>query len=383
MRLRRMLFGLLLTFGLVAGNLLGGAQIYAAGGISLYTPFTDISVTPGQTVTFSIDVINNSASIQDVPLNVEGIPGNWTNHLTYGSYAVHKIAVKPNDSKSVDLDVEVPLAVNKGDYPFRVTAGDYALQLNVNVSEQGTYNSELNVNQPNMQGHSDSTFSFTSSLKNRTADKQDYALSADAPKGWDVQFSSLGKNVTSVSVDKNSAQDISIDIHPPAQVKAGTYDIPIHAATTSSSADTKLEVVITGTYGIELTTPSGVLSTDITAGGTRNVDLKVVNKGSADLKNIQLSASTPANWEVTFDQKELKALSAGKSANVTATIKADSKAIAGDYQLNFTASTPETSSDAQFRITVQTSMLWGWIGILIIGMVFVGIYYLFRTYGRR
>ena len=48
--------------------------------------------------------------------------------------------------------------------------------------------------------------------------------------------------------------------------EAGTYKIPVRAATNGSSADLGLEVVITGSYGIELTTPTGLLSTSITAG---------------------------------------------------------------------------------------------------------------------
>jgi len=36
-----------------------------------------------------------------------------------------------------------------------------------------------------------------------------------------------------------------------------------------------------------------------------------------------------------------------------------------------------------FRITVETSMLWGLIGVLIILVVIGGIYYLIRKYGRR
>jgi uncharacterized membrane protein len=68
---------------------------------------------------------------------------------------------------------------------------------------------------------------------------------------------------------------------------------------------------------------------------------------------------------------------------VTATIKADKNAIAGDYVVSMTAKTAEKSSDATLRMTVKTSVLWGWIGILIIIAVIGGVYYLFRKYGRR
>jgi uncharacterized membrane protein len=113
------------------------------------------------------------------------------------------------------------------------------------------------------------------------------------------------------------------------------------------------------------------------------VELSVRNSGSAPLKNITLSASTPANWEVTFDPKKIDLLPAGKSAPVSATIKADKHAIAGDYVTSMQARTPEKTAKADFRVSVETSMLWGWVGILIICIALGSVYYLFRKYGRR
>ncbi|HHX76954.1 MAG TPA: hypothetical protein GX697_01185, partial [Firmicutes bacterium] len=73
----------------------------------------------------------------------------------------------------------------------------------------------------------------------------------------------------------------------------------------------------------------------------------------------------------------------GETAKVKAYIKPSDKAIAGDYVVNISASTPEAYSSADFRVTVKTSALWGWIGVLIIALVGAGIYYLFRRFGRQ
>lgn len=96
-----------------------------------------------------------------------------------------------------------------------------------------------------------------------------------------------------------------------------------------------------------------------------------------------MSFTAPENWDVTFDPKQIDALPARKTADVFATIKADKDAIAGDYVTNITAKTTETSSKAQFRVSVRTSFLWGWVGILIILLALGSVYYLFRKYGRR
>ena len=55
----------------------------------------------------------------------------------------------------------------------------------------------------------------------------------------------------------------------------------MRAVTKSTSAELALEVAITGTFQMELTTPQGLLSSDITAGDTKRIDLEIVNSGSS------------------------------------------------------------------------------------------------------
>ena len=107
------------------------------------------------------------------------------------------------------------------------------------------------------------------------------------------------------------------------------------------------------------------------------------NTGSSELRDITLQFTAPVNWDVTFDPKKVDLLQPGKSAQVFATLKADNKAIPGDYLTNIDAKTPETSSKVSFRISVETPMLWGWIGVLVILVALGSVYYLFRKYGRR
>jgi uncharacterized membrane protein len=378
---RQWALGLALALGLAAA---ASARADAAGALSLYTPYPAITVTPGESIQYNVDLINNGSAIESAELEVEHLPAKWESEITADGWSVQTIAVKPKDSRSVTLQVDVPLDVNKGTYRFELSAkGKAVLPLTVTVSQQGSFKTELTSEQPNMEGPADSQFQYSATLRNRTAQKQLYSLTAQAPEGWDVQFKADGKAVTSVQVDANGSKDIDVEIRPPKKVKSGSYKIPVKAATSSTSAQLELEAVITGTYGLEVSTPTGVLSTDVTAGGTRTLQLKVTNTGTADLRNVELSASTPVNWEVTFEPKRIDKLAAGQKADVTATIKADSKAIAGDYVVNVSATAPEASADAEFRVAVETSVLWGWLGVLVILAVAGGVTYLFRTYGRR
>jgi uncharacterized membrane protein len=355
-----------------------------AGDVTLYTPYMEISVPPGETIKYTIDVINNGSVVRNVNLSLAGVPRGWDYELKAGGWEIEELSVLPGEKKNAILQIDVPLKVNKGTYHFRVMAsGLYTLPLAVIVSEQGTFKTEFTTKQPNMEGNATSTFRFNADLKNRTAGTQLYALTAEVQRGWNVSFRATNKQVTSVQVDPNGTQIVTIEVDPPDAIEAGSYKIPVTATTSTTSASLELEVVITGSYGIELTTQTGLLSTDIAAGNEKRMEFIIRNKGSAELKDIKLNSSTPMNWEVMFDPKKVDKLEPGKVAEVYATIKTDKKAIAGDYMTTLEASTPETSSKAAVRVSVRTPMIWGWVGVFVIFGAVGSVYYMFRKYGRR
>ena len=377
----------LLALALILAWLGGGGAAppvaMAAGGLELYTPYTALNAAPGESITYEVELINTSSATQTVSVGFKGEGNEWAYELTSGGRGVRQLAVRPDSSQSLNLRLDVPLEVERGEYSFRLTAGEAALPLRVFVTEKGTYMTTLEAEQPNIQGHADASFTFSTTLRNQTAEEQTYALAASPEAGWEVTFKSGGSSVTSVTVEPNATQTVTVEAVPPDSVEAGTYKLPISAANNTTRAETTLEAVVTGTYGIGLTTADERLNATIKAGGSRALDLVVTNNGTAVLEDITLSAQTPTNWEVTFEPKTVGKLEPGKTASVQAIIQANEKAIPGDYALNLTARSPQKSADAAIRVAVKSSSLWGWIGVLIIAAVVGGIAYLFRRYGRR
>lgn len=386
--LRKTLFLLMATVLLISLAGAGLPSAKAADGLTLFTPYTGISVTPGESINYTVEVINDTGSVQNMTFNISDLPEGWTSTLRSGGRDVQQLAVKSGgEAQEVDLDIQVPLKVEKGDYTFTLQADgsgvEASLPLTVTVSEEGTYDTEITIDQPNLEGDASASFDYNMTLNNRTAEDQQYALTAKAPKGWDVQFQADSNNVTSVTLEPNTTKDVTISVTPPENVKAETYTIPIAASAGSTSAEAELEAVITGSYKLNLSTPSGRLNADVTAGGDQTMELLVTNQGSAPIREIELSAQSPSNWDVTFDQERINVLEAGESTSVKATVQSSDDAIAGDYVVSMSAESPEASSNADIRVSVKTSMLWGFIAILIILAVIGGVYYLIRTYGRR
>jgi uncharacterized membrane protein len=363
---------------------LAGFSTTTAQSLRLYTPYPEIVVPPGEKIDYTIDLINDGGSVATAEIAVEGIPDTWTYSLRSGGWSARRISVLPKEKKTVNLKVELPYDIDKGSYTFRVLAKNYTvLPITIEVSEKGTVKTEFTADQSNMQGHATSDFNFRTKLENQTGEKQLYALSSHAPRGWTVVFKPNYQQATSVEIEPGQSKDITIEIKPPYNVKAGKYTIPVMATTGSSSAQLELEADISGTYGIELTTPEGRLSEKITAGRRKKIDLVVRNSGSTDLSSVRMSANNPRGWEATFSPDTIPFIAAGETAQVKAEIKAYGKAIPGDYVVNLTAQTPEVKSDASFRMSVRTPLLWGWLGILIIFGAIGTVYWLFRKYGRR
>src|SRR6185436_19074043 len=107
--------------------------------------------------------------------------------------------------------------------------------------------------------------------------------------------------------------------------------------------------------------------------------------GTAPITGVTLTASPPTNWEVTIDPTTVDAIAPTETATLTATITPSGEAVAGDYVVSFTANAAEASATdtAQIRFTVETSPLWAIIGLGIIVLILAGLFYVFRTYGRR
>lgn len=361
----------------------GVGKASAAGSLELFTPYLEWSAAPGESVSYSIDLVNHGSSTASANLSLETQSKDWKYELTAGGREISRLAVKAGETQSFTLDLEVPLQINKGRYVFNLKADDATLPLVVNVSEQGTFKTELTLDQANMEGHSDSTFTYSAVLRNRTTQKQTYAFNAQAEQGWDVRFKADGNSVTSVEVEPNTEKSITIEVKPPEQIKAGTYEIPISATSGDTTANAKIEAVVTGTYDMKFSTVDDRLSADVGAGSERKLTFVVQNTGSAELQDLSFSSAAPTDWEVSFEPSSITSIAPGESKQVQATIKSSKKSLPGDYVVSLTASSANKSANADLRVTVKSSVLWGWVGVLIILAVCGGIYYLFRKYGRR
>ncbi len=357
---------------------------YGAGQLSLSTPYPGISAQPGSSVTFPLTVSGTGF----VDLEVTATPSGWTAGIFGDGMKIHRVYVPTNDSAEAELRVQIPSEAKSGDYSLSVEAsrsGRAKLLLNIRIDADASGSDKIEVQYPSLSGPDTATFSFRGTLYNNSGRARFYSLGANAPEGWQISFKPAYQNnqITSLSLEPGKSQDLDITVQPPKGVKAGKYTITTAAVHGSEVAKADLEVVISGTYRLELSTPTGRLNADLTAGRKGSLTLELENKGSADLQTINLSASAPPGWAVTFDPEKIERIKSGEKKQITAFITPDGKAIAGDYVLSINASASETSENADIRVTVHTSTRWGLVGAFIIVGVISWVAWTFKKYGRR
>src|SRR5699024_12496573 len=140
-----------------------------------------------------VDVINDGNDIQNVTFNVDGLPKEWDYSISAGGQNIDQLSIRNGDEQELTLDVEVPLKVDKGEYTFDLVANSHdgtstTLPFLVNVTKEGTHQTNFSTEQPNMEGNADSEFTYTATLKNHSAEKHSYVLYTNELNGRHVYF---------------------------------------------------------------------------------------------------------------------------------------------------------------------------------------------------
>jgi uncharacterized membrane protein len=381
--------GALLAAILVGFSSLGLFQT-AQPGISLYTAFPSQVVRAGDTIDVSITVHNQDLPTQLIDLSAQDVPDGWSVNFLGGGRVVQSVAVQSNTDQTITLKVELPVDAKDGAYHMTVHAASSSnqadLPLTFTVGQTSPTRISLDPDLPVLNGSPTGTFSYRLTVKNDSDEDLLVNFDAQLPSGFSMTFKQTvgGQEVSSLPVKAGQTQQVDADLSLPTNVAAGTYDFSVQAQAKDTSAETKLTAVITGKVTLDLTTPDARLSGNVTAGQSTPLKLVVANNGSAPAQGIQMNASPPSNWKVTFDPATIDKVDPGQQVDVTANVTAPSDAIAGDYMVTMTATSNSNDvKSADFRLTVQTSTLWGVTGLILIAVALGVVALAVMRFGRR
>lgn len=258
----------------------------AQDGIDMTTDYPGITVKAGESVSFGLDFASLSGDSYDASLSIESIPEGWEGYFKSSSSEISMVHVDADShlaaSELATFSLTLPDEVEEGTYnvTLKADAGSEAsdtLQLEINVTETENGQSSLTSEYPEQQGASGTSFSFDVTLVNNRGTEQTYSLAAEAESGWQVSFTPSGESthVASITVEPGSSQGLTVDVTPPETIKEGEYTIPCTAISANETLSAELKVTITGSYEVQLSTPTGNLSLNAFSASGSSLHLSV------------------------------------------------------------------------------------------------------------
>jgi uncharacterized membrane protein len=364
---------------------------------NLILPFTDITVGQGQEVTMDAEVVNRTKDPVQVGLSIDGVPQGWEVGFNsrYPSYPVRSVMVQGEKNTTLEFKGKVPQGAKPGNYEIKVTVKDLhgpttqvaRVAFRVTSKKVETGGLKLTSQYPVLSTPSGQTLKFNVDLKNETNKPLTAALVVQAPTGWATRFKPQfgDTQISSIAVKENATETLSVEVDSPTRAEAGEYPLTIRARAGAFEASANLKITLKGTPDLRIGTRAETLNTSLTAGKRTPVDILVGNAGTAPVRNLTFVASKkPEKWTIEFKPDKIDAINPGEVREIKIEILAPPRTIAGDYLLSFSPNSPDApGKPVEFRVTVSTPTLWGWLGVGIIAAVVLGLGVVFVRLGRR
>ncbi len=381
-----------LTATALAGLMLSAFARTAAadGGLEVTTPYPAVAVAPGSEVSFDLTI--TSTRVANVGLALSDVPEGWTATLHGGGFVIDGVAAGPGIEATARLDINVPAEAAAATETIDVTAtgggAEDVLPISIRVNADAAGDITMTTDTPTLTGSSNDTFPFALTVSNDTA--QDITVSATATvtdqPDWDVTaVIAGGEQAASTVVEAGGTTSINVTATPPANAPAGQYAVHVEVRAGEQTLQGDFGVEITGSYSMTLGTPTDLLSASGSAGGATTIQLEVTNTGTAPLEDVTVTATQPTDWTITFNPEggAMEPIEPGATGLIDATITPSGEAVAGDYEVGFSAAGAEANAETAIRFTVATSPIWAIVALLVIAAILGGLFYVFRTYGRR
>ena len=365
------------------------AATSTAKGLWLLTDYPSQTVRAGEVTNVHFKLQNMGLAPEPLTLSLSDVPAGWKIDLMGSGQPVAAAMPAMNENVSLQLRVDVPKDAKPGSHVITIRAKgqNQAIELPVTLTIGEIAPAKLTIKSslPALRGTPKSSFDYTLSVTNDSGKDLTVALAAQAPSNFQTTFTEgYGSNeISSLPIAAGASKDIKIKVTPPRDVKAGDYPVLVKASAESATAEQRVTLQISGQGKLALSTKDGRLSGDATVGKTSNYTLVVSNDGTAPLEDVEMSGTVPTNWKVEFNPKSIASLAAGDKKEVEAVVTPSDKAIAGDYVASFRAGGRGDSANADFRITVTTSTLWGIVGIGIIAVALLVLLGAVARFGRR
>jgi uncharacterized membrane protein len=322
-------------------------------------------------------------------LSVEGVPSGWTATLLGGGQPVAAAMPAPDSSVSLQLRLEIPANTEMREQTLTVKAAgqgtEATLPIAVALAKELPAKLTVTSKLPSLRGSPKSNFEYALTIKNDSGRNLVASFAAAAPANFETSFTEAygTQELSSIPIEAGQSKDIKLKVRPPGTIDAGHFPVKVTVNAEDASAEADLALDVVGQPQLQLSGRDGLLSARAVAAQQSSIPVVVTNTGTAPADNIALAATAPSGWKVTFEPATIDRLVPGKDAEAQALVTPSDKSLAGDYQLSVRATSRGESASSQFRVTVNTSTVWGMAGAGVIGIALLLMLGAVARFGRR
>jgi uncharacterized membrane protein len=236
------------------------------------------------------------------------------------------------------------------------------------------------------------SFTYNVKLEYKGQIDRSFDLNTTVPAGWNAyinpQYESI--KIPSITMDASpyvaNSKTVKVNVSPPTWpiAEPGKYTIELEAVSEDIIGKIDLTAEITAKYLLNAVPVNEIYNTKAKAGSDNIFSLEVTNLGTDSIDNITFSSEKPSGWEITFQPDKIDVIEMFDPKTVDVSITPPSKAVAGDYMITLRVSGEQANADKiSVRVTVETPTIWGWVGVIIIILVIIGLVVIFMRLGRR
>ena len=332
---RQVAQGALVTYTLSGGqNSLTLPPLYVTGTVIAELGPTEQTAVPGQTISYTLTLVNPGAADDTYTLGLSGLPADW------GVALPGSANVSGNGETTVTLALTVPENADLRDYPFIVgvetgsggmvqLGGTAVVQQGVAVTVTAVAGSLAPLGQP---------ISHTLTITNPENVGRTYALSAAGAPAVSLP--------PTVAVPANSSAAVPFTAAP---TNTGARAFTVAATAVENGATGSATAVITGlgAAGVAVTLTPPIVETG--PGGTAVLTVTLQNLGSS-ARTFDLDSTLPAGWNGRFQangqavEEVFVATGVYNTAQVTLLVNPAATAVAGSYPISVTAAAQGNSA---------------------------------------
>lgn len=292
-------------------------------------------------------------------------------------------ALVPDDEYTMKISKVGYVAFEKKEVTVK---GGITTKAGTIMLERSLFAAELVVNSPSITSSIGKNPSYVMVIRNIGKSDDTYRLaSAGTPEGWYVRFHESGtdgSDISDIYLKSGDDKTLNIEAIPPYGIQTGDYNFSVSAESSETVYAQNLSVKIRGNYDLNLYADK--YRYEVNKGDAITFPVTVVNGGDAGpLTSVKIDVVAPEGWTAEITPNTIASIQPEGKSIVSVKVVPPANIVASEYKITVKVTSDQTEKSDEFHILVKEQSMVAVFGVLVLGLVGGGVYYMFRKYKRR